>query len=143
DDRDAIEATVQQLLDNARAATGKRGISLPASVSAAKVTVAPVIDLAHCRGEVLIARDRVRVSHGHGCVILCPGAVEVAHGSRNVIVAGQYLDVSFDNAGAGRLWGSPDRSVLIAGRSLRVAFDHDTLCVPGRGNHTLPHSVHY
>src|SRR5262245_4377889 len=66
DDLDAIEATVQQLLDNARAATGKRGISLPASVSAAKVTVAPVIDLAHCRGEVLIARDRVRVSHGHG-----------------------------------------------------------------------------
>jgi hypothetical protein len=141
DELDAIEAAVVQLLDNARAATGKRGIALPASVATAPVRVAPVLDAAFCDNEVLIARERVRVSHGHGCFIVCPGAVEVSHGSRNVIVAGQLIDVGFDNAGPGGLWGSPDRSVLVCGRELHVSHAYDTLFVSPAGSIAHAHRV--
>jgi hypothetical protein len=117
------------LLDNLTAATGKRGIALPASVGSTKAEVGTVIEQAHVRRKVFIAKERVRLSHAHHCVIVCPGVVEISHGSNNVVVAGQVIDVSFDGMNfLGGVAGAPDRSAFVCGRRVSAGFARDTVC---------------
>jgi len=101
-------------------------------------------ELRHGRRSIILVDGNVSLTSAHDCLIIARGAVNVSYGSGNVILAGQYLDVSHEvdhdrnpvrpNAASSLLMSGGDlrvshgrRSVLVAGGPLELM--HGTDCI--------------
>ena len=142
---------LDKLVATAKATSGKQALKLPVTFDDVSAGADPRLarvqggllqvtqgnaDVAFANKSIFLVDGSIRIAHAADCIVVARGVVEIAHGNRNVIVAGQHTDISFDGmdgmrgrAGAGGI-APPlaDGSLIVSGGSMHISHAQGTTC---------------
>lgn len=134
----ALEKSIDALIDEVRQATKRDDVKSPVSFAEVKPGV-PVVGgrtsgillvTTECRlpfveKSILLVDGNAQISSATDCLIVARGAVQIAHGQGNVVLAGQWINVSHDG-GRRRDGAGVGASALLSGGGIDVAHANGT-----------------